>query len=64
MNFTKIIEELRAELAAIDAAIANLEKIGSPERRRGRPQKMNSQTKPSYIVEAILGPNSGDGHRE
>ena len=39
MDLNKVLEELRAELARLDAAIASLERLQTDDRRRGRPPK-------------------------
>ena len=40
MDVTKILEQLRLELANVDAAIASLELLQQEGRRRGRPPKV------------------------
>lgn len=45
MELSKILEQLRAELAALDAAIASLEKLESAAPRRGRPPKSRTELK-------------------
>jgi len=39
MNLTKVLEQLHAELADLDAAILSLERLQHEGRRRGRPPK-------------------------
>lgn len=45
MNLTKVLAQLRAELAALDEAIASLEKLGGSPPRRGRPPKFGTPDK-------------------
>jgi hypothetical protein len=42
VDLTKVLEQLRAELANLDAAIASLERLQQEGRRRGRPPKSMS----------------------
>jgi hypothetical protein len=39
MNLDKVLAELRAELARLDAAILSLERLNQDKPRRGRPPK-------------------------
>lgn len=39
MDLTKVLEQLKEELANLDAAILSLERLQSEGRRRGRPPK-------------------------
>ena len=41
MDINKVLAQLRAELANIDAAILSLERLQSGGRRRGRPPGMD-----------------------
>lgn len=45
MDLSKVLEQLRAELAALDEAIASLEKLRGDPPRRGRPPKSRNQAK-------------------
>jgi hypothetical protein len=40
MDLSKVLEQLRKELAHLDAAILSLERLQAKEARRGRPPKM------------------------
>lgn len=40
MDLSKVLEQLRKELAHLDAAILSLERLQAKARRRGRPPKM------------------------
>jgi hypothetical protein len=43
MDLSKVLAELREELANLDAAILSLERLQQEGRRRGRPPKALSQ---------------------
>jgi hypothetical protein len=45
MDLSKVLEQLRAELAALDEAIASLEKLGGAPPRRSRPPKSRNEAK-------------------
>lgn len=45
MDLTKVLDQLRAELAYLDAAIASLERLQHKGRQRGRPPKALSGLK-------------------
>lgn len=45
MDLSKVLAQLRAELAAVDEAIASLEKLGDSPPRRGRPPKSQASVK-------------------
>ena len=51
MDLTKVLAQLREELANLDAAIDSLEKLQSEGRRRGRPPKTVSEVKRSSKTE-------------
>jgi hypothetical protein len=46
MDLTKVLEQLRAELENLDAAIASLERIQQGSRRRGRPPVWLNKARP------------------
>jgi hypothetical protein len=43
MEITKVVMELRRELASLDAAILSLERLQAKAPRRGRPPKLLSE---------------------
>jgi len=43
MELSKVLEELRRELAHLDAAISSLERLHAKAARRGRPPKLLSE---------------------
>jgi hypothetical protein len=45
MDLTKVLEQLRAELANLNAAIVSLEKLQKEGPRRGRPPKLLTRIK-------------------
>ena len=45
MDLSKVLAQLREELANIDAAILSLERLQTESRRRGRPPKTLSASK-------------------
>jgi hypothetical protein len=51
MDLTKVLAQLREELANLDAAIASLERLPVKKRGRGRPPKALSRLKPSIKSE-------------
>ena len=57
MDLTKVLAQLREEVANLDAAILSLERLQQETRRRGRPPKALSRTSDS-------GPPAGKPGRE
>jgi hypothetical protein len=51
MDLTKVLAQLHAELANLDAAIESLERLKKEGRRRGRPPKALSDLKRSIKSE-------------
>ena len=45
MDLAKVLAQLRAELANLDAAIGSLERLQQTERRRGRPPSLLAAVK-------------------
>jgi len=64
MDLTKVLAQLRKELANLDAAIASLERLQVEGRRRGRPPKaLAAARKSGHPAEQELPPTRGGNGR-
>lgn len=62
MDLTKVLAQLHAELAHLDAAIESLERLQTEGRRRGRPPKALAALK--RASKTVNSPPSSEGGRE
>jgi len=50
MDLSKVLEQLRRELAHVDAAILSLERLQAKVARRGRPPKALSELRKTHLA--------------
>jgi hypothetical protein len=66
MDLEKVLSELRAELAQVEAAIASLERLREVTgvRRRGRPPKVASDSAKEAPAQPQPGPEAAGGFED